>query len=751
MNSYEVVGKSIVRNDGADKILGRAQYSVDLIAPNYLWCVFVRSPYAHATIKSIDYADALALDGVEAVLTGQDVEGLRGGNIIVDEPLLSSWDRVRFIGDKIAAVAAVDRDTAVRASNMITVEYDQLPAVFDPVEASLDSATLIHPDYSEYRNSIPQETPSNVYHHVVDEKGDIKNGFELADVIIEGSYSTERVHQAYLEPHSSLVYIDDESRLQIWCSNQAPTARRVHLARMVGLERSDVVINPINIGGSYGGKLDVTGVAVSYFLSKITGKPIKFVMDYQEEFSAMNPRHPSIFKIKAGVKRDGTITAWEVSSYFASGGYAAYAPSPPFGEMSGRSALDVYDIPNVKIESRQVYTNTVPCGYFRAPGSTQAVFAGESHIDVIARSIDMDPIDFRRKNMIFGNRSIGKLDDANLDTQPILLNEVIDMALKESGYYGPKNTGIGRGIAITEHGQIGFEGHASVHIYPDGRVLANMSTFDPGMGTATILAQVLSEELGLPVERIEVKPWNTGDGFRDQGVGGSRGARVTSIAGYEAAQNAKTKLKRLAAEFYGWDEDSIEIEGGDVIGGDQKRKVPFFELANMAGEPITGEGHIDEGRGNQFVSYAAHVAEVLVDKETGQVTLKKYCSVQETGKVLNPIGFEGQIEGGILQGIGQALMEDINIDQGRVSNPSFSEYKIPVVTDIPEFKSFILESEQGHGPYNVRGIGEGAITMPCPAIMNAIQDACGVRVGDLPATSEKIYKKLRSEILSGLS
>jgi CO/xanthine dehydrogenase Mo-binding subunit len=355
----------------------------------------------------------------------------------------------------------------------------------------------------------------------------------------------------------------------------------------------------------------------------------------------------------------------------------------------------------------------------------------------------MDPIELRRKNIISGIRDVDKSDATNLDKQPILLGEVIDIALKESGYYGPKNDGVGRGIAITEHGQIGFEGHAAVHIYPEGKILANMSTFDPGMGTGTILAQVLSEELGIPIEEIEVQAWDTENGFRDQGVGGSRGARVTSIAGYEAAQDLINNLKRLAAEFYGWDEDSIIVGNGKVAEAEGQRGIPFEELAHKTGERITGEGHIDEGWGNQFVSYAAHVAEVLVDRETGEITLQKYCSVQETGTVLNPIGFQGQIEGGILQGIGQALMEHVNLEQGQVINPSFADYKIPVIADIPGFKSLILESEQGHGPYNVRGIGEGAITMPCPAIMNAIQDACGVRINDLPATSEKVYRQLK--------
>ena len=745
MSTYDVIGKSTVRTDGPDKVTGRAEYAIDVTPPDTLWCKFLRSPYAHARVVQIDASEALKLPGVHAVLTGEEVRDVRGGNIMVDEPLLSSWDRVRFIGDKVAAVVAEDEDAAQRALDLIDVKYEELPAVFDPEEAAQPNAPILHPDFNTYRNVKPQETPSNVYHHAHHEEGDVERGFAEADVVVEGTYRTERVHQAYLEPHACLVLVDERGRLQAWASNQAPTARRVHLARMVDLPREDVILNPVHLGGSYGGKLDVTGVAVCYFLSKKTGRPVKFVMDYAEELMAMNPRHPSVFHIKAGVKRDGTITAWHVSSSFASGAYAAYAPSPPFGEMSGKAMMEPYDVANVRVESDQVYTNTVPAGYFRAPGSTQAIFASESHIDVVARAIEMSPYELRKRNIVRGRRAVGASEPESSEEQEIRLEETMEVAASEAGLLDNRSFNVGRGMVITEHGQIGFEGHAAVHIHPDGRIVANMSTFDPGMGTATFLAQVVSEELKVPPGRIEVVPWSTETGPRDQGVGGSRGARVTTIAGYEAAQDVKGKLVRLGAELYGWAEERIAFEDGNLINEATDERVPLEEIAARTGEPVSGQGDIDEGMKTAFTSYATHVAEVSVDPETGEVRLLKYTSVQETGTVLNPAGFTGQIEGGVMQGIGQAMMEEISIEDGRVTNPSLADYKIPSEKDVPELRSIVLESTVGHGPYNVRGIGEGAITMPSAAIANAVEDASGVRIADLPVTAEKVYRALREK------
>ena len=543
------------------------------------------------------------------------------------------------------------------------------------------------------------------------------------------------MHQAYLEPHACTVLIDERGRLQAWVSTQAPMARRVHLARLVGLERPDVILHAVFLGGGYGGKLDVTGVAVCYYVAKKTGRPVKYVMDYGEEFMAMNPRHPSTFRVKAGVKRDGRITAWDAESYFATGGYAAYAPVPPFGELSGRDMVEVYDIPHVRIRSHQVYTNTVPRGYYRAPGSVQASFAAESHIDALAQVIGMDPAEFRRRNLSHepGHRAPQQRDR---------MEETLQATIDASDYGEPRPPKVGRGLALSKHGKIGFEGHAAVQIEPDGRIIARMSTFDPGMGTATVLAQVIAEELGIETDRINVVPWSTEDGPRDQGVGGSRGTRVTTISGFEAAQDLKRNLIRLGAELYGWAEETTTVENGRLVGANHDR-VPIEEIPRRTGEAVSGRGDIDEGMSAAYSSAIVHVAEVRVDPETGRVTLLRYTAGHETGRVINPKGFESQIEGGALQGIGQALMEVLVVEDGRVTNPSFAEYKIPSEPDLPVFRSLVLESPEGHGPYAVRGVGEAPITMPAPAIANAIEDACGVRITELPITAEKIVRALR--------
>jgi CO/xanthine dehydrogenase Mo-binding subunit len=739
--NYETVGKSTRRLDGPDKVTGHAIYAIDVAPADTLWCKFLRSPLPHARVTRFDASRALALPGVHAVLAGDDLQGLRGGNIFVDEPLLSSWDKVRFIGDKVAAIAAVDEDTALMALDLIDVEYEELPAVFDPEEAAKPDAPLIHPEFNSYRNVVPIENLSNAFNVVRHEQGDIDLGFSQADLIIDKTYSTARVHQGYLEPHACTVLVDEQDRLQAWVSTQAPMARRVHLARLVGLERPAVILHPVNVGGGYGGKLDVTGVAVCYFLAKKTGRPVKFVMDYDEELMAMNPRHPSKFHIRAGVTQDGVITAWEVESFFATGGYAAYAPVPPFGEMSGRGMVESYEIPNLRVVSHQVYTNTVPGGYFRAPGGVQATFAGESHMDSLARAVQMRPHEFRIQNLRVHDKR-GAQQELPADRHDRFV-ETVRTAIEASRYSEPRPEGVGRGIAISEHGQIGFEGHVEVSIEQDGRILARMSTFDPGMGTGTVLAQVVAEELGVNPERIRVEPWSTEDGPRDQGVGGSRGTRVTTIAASEAARDLKTNLLRLAAEFHGWNEETATVRGGMIVNGSSGEQVAMETIPTRAGTPVMGKGDIDEGMSPAYSSAVAHVAEVSVDRDSGQVTLLRYTAVHETGQVINPVGFEGQIEGGVSQGIGQALTEELLVDDGRVINPSFADYKFPSVADAPEFKSIVLDSPVGHGPYNVRGVGEAPITMPAPAIANAIEDAVGARVTDLPITAEKVLTTLK--------
>ena len=735
MTQRRVIGDRAPRIEGREKVTGAAQYAIDMLPKGTLWCRFLRSPFPHAR--------------VQAVLTGEDVRGLYTGNMYVDEPLLASWDRLRFIGDRVAAVAAEDAEIAERALSLIDVEYEELPAVLTPQEAMDVDAPVLHPDFNSYRGVQVLDTVTNVYGATHHEWGDVSQGFADADAVIERTYTTPRMHQAYLEPHSSLVLIDEEGRAQVWVSTQAPTARRVHMARLMELPREDVVINFSHVGGAFGGKFDVSAAVICYFLAKATGRPVKYAMDYSEELSAMNPRHASEIRIRAGVKQDGTLTAWEAEGFFPTGAYAAYAPVPALGGLLSSTMVNSYRIPHVRITGHQVYTNTVPGGYFRGPGIVQALFASESHLDVVAREINMDPFELRLKNIIHAGQEVIGHDawrpvssPSEEEYQEVRLEQTLRMAADAAGYFEPKPANVGRGIAVHEAVDSGYDTHAAVQINEDGSIVANMSTFDPGVGTGTMVAQIVADELGVEVEEVKIVPWDT-RGPRDWGVGGQRGARTMSQAAFGAATNVRESLRRLSAEFFGWAEERIEVVGGHVRHQGTGESVSMAEVAQRSGAPVIGRGDVDEARETPYVSFAVHIAEVAVDPETGEIDLVKYTAAHETGQIVNPLNFEGQVEGGSLQGIGHALMEEIGLDGGRVTNPSFADYKIPTMRDIPKLSKVFLDSNVGHGPYKVRGVGDMPIVLAPAAVANAIADAVGVRVQDLPLTAEKVYEALR--------
>ncbi|MDA1096690.1 MAG: xanthine dehydrogenase family protein molybdopterin-binding subunit, partial [Chloroflexi bacterium] len=732
-NRSQGVGDSVGRVDGPDKTTGRGRYVIDAALPGMLWCRILRSPYSHARVVKIDASRALALPGVHAVLTGEDVRGLRTGNLREDEPLLSSWDRVRFIGDKVAAIAADDEDIAQQALDLIEADYEPLPAVFDASEAAQADAPVIHPEFNTYRRVEAMKTPVNVWERVTHGWGDVAQGFGAADLIMEGTYRTPKNHQMYLEPHTCLVSIDEDERVQVWVTSQAPTAKRVSLARLMGVPRDRIKINVAYLGGSFGGKGDATGVVLCYLLAKKTGRPVKFAMDYSEELAAMNPRHAAVIAIRAGVRKDGIITAWEATGTFETGAYAGYAPSG----LLGPATVEPYAIENVRITSQSVYTNVVPSGYFRGPGQFQGSFASESHLDVVARGLGMSPVDIRLANVRRASSQTALGHETSADPRwPARLEETIRVAVGRSGYYDLKPAHVGRGIAVAMAGTGGMDGHAEIHLFGSGRIVAHMPTSDPGVGLATVLTQVVAEELGVPMSRVRVEPWSTDDSPNDGGFGGSRGSRVTTVAGYQAAQDLKVKLARLAAEFFGWNEERISFQRGrlvDDVTGQSKR---IEEIAERLGSTMIGRADTYEADGEGIPSFAVHVAEVEVDPETGAPTVRRYTAVHETGRVLNPIGFAAQIEGGLIMGLGHALTEELSIDRsdGRVTNPSLADYKLPTARDIPPLDTFVLESDAGHGPYRVRAIGDIPINAPAPAIANAIDDAVGVRLTDLPAT-----------------
>jgi CO/xanthine dehydrogenase Mo-binding subunit len=735
---YTTIGQPSTRVEGQEKVTGAMPYTADVALPGTLWGRALRSPLPHARIIRIETSRAQQVPGVHAVLTGADVRGIRYGRRLFDVPVLAE-DRVRFVGERVAAVAAEDRDTAEEALVLIDVEYEELPAVFDPLEALREDAPILHPDVNRYIGlPKPLENPSNAFVRDSWSKGNIDAGFAQADLIIENTFTVPRQHQAYLESHSCLVWIDDQGRVQVWASSKVPYAVKEQLSVALGLPKERIRLNPVAIGGDYGGKGSPMDIPLAYCLAVRSGRPVKMVMDYVEEFTAGNPRHAAIIQLKTGLKREGTIVAHQARVLFNSGAYGGFKPTPTVNLGGASKAGGPYKISHVHIEGVQVYTNTVPGGFMRAPGEPQALFAIESHMDCIARQLGIDPLDFRLRNLIEAG------DETPIGTryQGIRAKETLEAAVAAAGYRTPKAPNIGRGIAIGERPPAGGESHAAVTLNPDGSVIVHTSIFEPGTGTYTMLRQIVAEELHLPVSRIQVQVWDTDGVHFDTGVGGSRVTRVAGGAAYQAAREASRAVLRVAADLLDWPEESIALRDAEVIHQETGDSRPWAELLQRWGQPVVGRGSVHDMNPSPVTSFTAQVAEVAVDPETGAVKLLRLTTAHDVGKVLNPVDHQGQIEGAVVQGIGYGLTEELGVDEGRVGTVNFGDYKIPNIQDVPELKTVVLESESGPGPYHARGIGENPIGPVAPAIANAVEDAVGVRIRDLPITAEKVYRVL---------
>jgi CO/xanthine dehydrogenase Mo-binding subunit len=719
-------------------VTGATQYTADVALPGTLWGRALRSPLPHARIVRIDTSRAQQVPGVHAVLTGADVRGIRYGRRLFDVPVLAE-DRVRFAGERVAAVAAEDRDTADEALALIDVEYEELPAVFDPLEALADDAPILHPEVNSYSGlPRPLDKPSNAFTRDTWSKGNIAEGFNEADLIIENTFTVPRQHQAYLEPHSCLVWLDEQGRLQVWASSKVPYLVKEQLAVALGLPKERIRLNPVAIGGDYGGKGSPMDIPLAYFLALRTGRPVRMVMDYVEELTAGNPRHAAIIQLKTGVKRTGAIVAHQARVVFDSGAYGGFKPVPTVNLGGAAKAGGPYNIPHVHIESLQVYTNTIPGGFMRAPGEPQTVFAIESHIDCIARQLGRDPLDFRLQNLL----EAGAETPIGTRYQGLRAKETLEAAVAAAGYHTPKAPHVGRGIAMGERPPAGGESHAAVTLSPDGSVIVHTSIFEPGTGTYTILQQIVAEELQVPLQSIRVQVWDTDAVPFDTGVGGSRVTRVAGQAVYQAAREASHEMCMVAADLLAWPEEALTVRGADIVRQDTGESQPWAALLQRWGEPVVGRGSVQDMQPSPVTSFTAQVAEVTVDPETGAVQLLRFTTAHDVGQILNPMDHQGQIEGAVMQGIGYALSEELAVDEGRVTTVSLGDYKIPTMQDIPALHTVILASESGPGPYNAKGIGENPIGPVAPAIANAVADAVGIRIKDLPITAEKVYRAL---------
>jgi CO/xanthine dehydrogenase Mo-binding subunit len=741
MADFKVVGSAVIRAEGADKVMGRTLYAADVNLPGALWGKILRSSHPHARIRSMDVTKARKVPGVKAVIIGEDTRGHYIGKQIRDMPVLC-WDTVRFVGDRIAAVAAQTLESAEEALALVEVEYESLPAVFDPLQAMEPSAPRLHQDVTAYEGGPKDLLAPDVHNGLTRlawRKGDVEQGFRAADVVLEHTFRIPARHQGYLEPHAAVVAIDGDGRIQVSVSAKNPFGIRSQLAKALRLPEERICINVVNVGGEFGGKGDASDLPVAYFLARESGGPVKIVMTYAEELTASNPAHPTVITIRSGVKRDGRIVARSLRAVHACGAYGALKSNASLATW--HYAGGQYRIDNAVFEFLQVYTNTVPGGYYRSPGAVATAFAVDSHTDMIAKELKMDPAEFRLKNFL----GEGEKDAVGQPLHHVRFREVLQAALKAADWKKPKaGTNYGRGIALSGRHISGGDTGLILTAEADGSFTVLSPTIDQGSGTHTILRQLIAEEMRVPIEHVRVVIGNTDITPRDSGV---RASRVTYVAGNAVMQASQKLQQQLLAQAARMLECRVEeIEFGNAkfwLRQDPGQQITLRRLVSQATGPLSVSVYEDYPYPEDISYICAQVVEVEVDRETGAVRVHRIVSAHDVGTVINPISHQGQIDGAIVMGVGQGLMEELIMENGRVTNSNLGDYKMPTARDIPELKTVLVKSTGGVGPLDAKPIGEFANNGPPAAIANAVADAVGVRLFELPVTAEKIYRALK--------
>ncbi len=744
------IGQSAVRGEGPDKVTGRSVYAADISLPGMLWGKVLRSPFPHARIVSIDTAAARAVPGVHAVITAADLPDSLVGRRLRDMPVLAR-DVVRFVGEKVAAVAAETEESAKEALLLIDVEYEELSAVFDAHEAMEPNAPTLHQDLSGYEGlPQPESDVNNVFAHITWGQGDVEQGFAEADLVFEHTFNAQLMHQAYIEPHACVVSAEESGQVHLWINNKDPYALREQLAAVWGMDEERIVMHPCSIGGDFGGKGSFMDAPLCYYLSLHSGRPVKMVMDYIQELMAANPRHPATMTIRSGVKRDGTLVARQARVVFDSGGYGAFKPTV---YLRGADHLcGVYRIPHARIDSYMVYTNNVPKGHMRSPAKPQVVFAVEAHTDLIARELGMDPYEFRQKNLLQN----GDASPVGHEWDDIRAEETLQRAAEAVGWETPKpekpSVLTGRGLAITDLSQGVGRFAAKISMDSSGRPTLHMAFWDTGTGSHTVLRQMVAQELSVPVDEVDINLLDTSEMPFSSGSGGTRVTYTAGQAVVGAARELKRQLIRAAAPLLDSPEEDVSLQSGRVVVGPSELRPAYYRTINI-GEVVAhvGDGtivaeHELASEPPDLTSFCAQAAEVEVDPETGAITVKRLVSAHDVGAILNPLMHQGQVEGGVIQGLGYALMEELQTEDGHISTVSFGDYKIPTIADIPELVTVLVEGNNGPAPYRSKGIGESANIPVAGAIANAVADAIGTPAPSLPLTAEKVLRAMRTGV-----
>jgi CO/xanthine dehydrogenase Mo-binding subunit len=735
-----VVGTRPIRHDGTDKVTGRAQYGGDFHAAGMLHAKVLRSPHAHARIRSIDVTKAAALPGVKAIVTGKDMpvdsmENPDRGTLFASDNLLARH-KVLYKGHAIAAVAATSAHIAETALDLIDVDYEVLPAVVEVRQAMAEGAPLLHEDLTTTELGEETQNHSNIASHFRFEQGDLDKGFEQADVVVEREFSTATVHQGYIEPQTGAALWNNDGQLTVWTSTQGAFSARDALATVLDLPVSKIKVIPMEIGGGFGGKIPIYLEPLVALLSKKTGQPVKSIMNRSEVFESTGPTSGTYIKVKMGATKEGKITA--------ASAYLAYEAGAFPGSIVGAGAQCIfapYDIENVQADGYDVVVNKPKTAAYRAPAAPNAAYGGEQIVDEIARQLGIDPIEFRLMNA--SKEGTRRVDGPVF---PRIGNiEVLEAAKASEQYQKPlEGPWRGRGVANGFWFNIGLASSASIGVNGDGTISLVEGSTDIG-GTRVAIAMQAAEVLGIPAEDVHPSVGDTESVGYTFLTGGSRTAFASGWAAYECAQEIKTKMIERAASI--WD---VSAEDVDLMDGQFQHKsdpdlqMNFKDLAgqlNNTGGPISAQVSVDpKGAGGAFCT---HIADVEVDPETGKVTILDYTIVQDAGKAVHPSYVEGQMQGGVVQGIGWALNEEYFFDQeGRMVNSSFLDYRMPTSLDLPMINTVIVEVANPGHPYGVRGVGEVPIVAPMAAIANAITDATGARLQVLPMSPGAVLQAL---------
>ena len=738
---YRVIGTRPIRHDGVDKVTGRAIYGGDVLLPDLLYGKVLRSPHAHARIRSIDTSKALTLPGVRAVATSEDLaetvdkmSDIGETHVNIRELARNSLavDKVLYKGHAVAAVAATSPHIAEEALDLIEVDYEPLPAVVDVRQAMEDGAPLL--DEERTTRGLGENTgkKSNIASHNQHNMGDVEQGFAAADVVIEREFTTATVHQGYIEPQNTTVLWKKDGHVTVWVSTQGPFDIRAQVAEVLQVPIGKVKVIPCEIGGGFGGKFPIYMEPAAAVMSYKTGHPVKMIMSRAEVFEATGPAPGSYIRCKIGATRDGKITAAHAYMAYEAGAYP--------GSAVGAGAACIfspYNLENVLIDAVDVVVNKPKSSAYRAPGAPNAAYAAEAVLDEVAEKIGMDPLELRLKNAA---REGTRRSDGTVYKR-IGCEETVQAAV-DSEHYKSKLSGPnrGRGVASGFWFNGGGQSAATLSVNPNGTINLSEGSVDIG-GSRAAMAMIVAEELGLTAADINPQVVDTDSIPHTDGTGGSRVAYATGHACYLATEDLKQDMCRRAALSLEVEDGSVEFDGVEFIcKSDSSKRMTFKEVAAQqggTGGPIIAKGSISaSGAGNAF---ATHIVDVEVDPETGKVEILRFTAVQDVGKAIHPSYVEGQIQGGVVQGIGWALTEGYFFnDDGTMANPTFLDYRMPTALDLPLVETILVEVPNPGSPHGIRGVGEVPLVPPMGAIANAIYHATGKRMCDLPITPERI-------------